>query len=742
MAARVVKIIDDAQDFQIWAVHSNQVYHVPSPPTSRSPPRLRLRSPLAPPPPPPPPPPPIVARRRTSSPQAIAPHRCLTCASTAVTAAARPTLTLGLRCRLTPLLRPALPRLVSAAVDTLPISCPLNHFPFLDFSRQSLVEVRDREMASRAGSGSGGSRSPSRPPRDTRGKVVVKPKKKKKKMETTLNAVAATEAVEQGCSGAQFWIVNQVLLHLHFAAQGVIGLSRVPWVLLPLSPLLLFPYQEAGPRGASASLGTRGHLARWYPEPRPIEHSRPLYYDLHARFHNAYRVARSQLFSHRVIVPDVRLHDFAYPDALPPRRPLSSGIKTPHVETLSERHPSELMPLAHTLLEAMRQDALTALQQWLLSYLVQQIPFDLVDFILCEIEDVISDGMKMGRFLPYGHIISYIMASAPGERIDMGVMAIPFGLEIWSSLEDKFRDYRPASLGDRPAIQQRWTPEQQAEHEAEQEHLRQAEHTAGLQVPDTKTPPVTEAPLPPSQQPDRVTVLMEQMVELQQQAAQREEHTMVLFQSMLEQQCRHAFDFGFIYQQHGIKAPPVLPAPHASGLSATACSTVVTAQADGFSWYTSDSCCFSAWHDIPSTFGTATSAFVSQFVMTEPMTAVMTETPSRTAAGSSQLEATYLEILDSASQPTPATELSSETEPQPAPVSQPPTESEREPAIQTELESQILEVLHSGADIPLPDPPVRDTSGSTPFLDAIEEEAEAAAAAAISHHTREHSSGL
>lgn len=66
---------------------------------------------------------------------------------------------------------------------------------------------------------------------------------------------------------------------------------------------------------------------------------------------------------------------------------------------------------------------------------------------------------------------------------------------------------------------------------------------------------------------------MEQMVALQQQATQREERTAALFQSMLEQQRRQsemiaeqqrqtAFHFGFIYQQLGIQAPSVLPAPH------------------------------------------------------------------------------------------------------------------------------------------------------------------------------------
>lgn len=93
---------------------------------------------------------------------------------------------------------------------------------------------------------------------------------------------------------------------------------------------------------------------------------------------------------------------------------------------LSERHSSELTSLSHMLLEAQRhsllprtanRDALTALQQCLLLYIVQKITFDLVDFILCKMEDVIADGMKMGRLFPYTHIISYIMAKAKGTRV-------------------------------------------------------------------------------------------------------------------------------------------------------------------------------------------------------------------------------------------------------------------------------------------------------------------------------------
>ena len=36
-------------------------------------------------------------------------------------------------------------------------------------------------------------------------------------------------------------------------------------------------------------------------------------------------------------------------------------------------------------------------------------PFDTVDFLLCEIQDSIADGLKAGRQQPYAHIISYLL---------------------------------------------------------------------------------------------------------------------------------------------------------------------------------------------------------------------------------------------------------------------------------------------------------------------------------------------
>jgi hypothetical protein len=45
-------------------------------------------------------------------------------------------------------------------------------------------------------------------------------------------------------------------------------------------------------------------------------------------------------------------------------------------------------------------------------------PFDIIDLLLAEIEDVITDGMGVARQLPYGHWISYICSRiAPDEGV-------------------------------------------------------------------------------------------------------------------------------------------------------------------------------------------------------------------------------------------------------------------------------------------------------------------------------------
>jgi len=54
-------------------------------------------------------------------------------------------------------------------------------------------------------------------------------------------------------------------------------------------------------------------------------------------------------------------------------------------------------------------EVVTSIQQWLILHIMSHTPFDIVDFLLCEIQDSIADGLKAGRQQPYAHIISYLL---------------------------------------------------------------------------------------------------------------------------------------------------------------------------------------------------------------------------------------------------------------------------------------------------------------------------------------------
>jgi hypothetical protein len=60
--------------------------------------------------------------------------------------------------------------------------------------------------------------------------------------------------------------------------------------------------------------------------------------------------------------------------------------------------------MQRTLLPRTRyKEGLTNLQQWLLAVLVSQTPFDILDLLISEMEDVIAEGIKNHRQLPYAH---------------------------------------------------------------------------------------------------------------------------------------------------------------------------------------------------------------------------------------------------------------------------------------------------------------------------------------------------
>ena len=67
-------------------------------------------------------------------------------------------------------------------------------------------------------------------------------------------------------------------------------------------------------------------------------------------------------------------------------------------------------------------EGITALQQWLLLYIMTGRDFDLVDFFICELEDEIMDEMTVHRRHPFAHWICWIVAQL-GQNAHLDVLA-------------------------------------------------------------------------------------------------------------------------------------------------------------------------------------------------------------------------------------------------------------------------------------------------------------------------------
>jgi hypothetical protein len=56
------------------------------------------------------------------------------------------------------------------------------------------------------------------------------------------------------------------------------------------------------------------------------------------------------------------------------------------------------------------REATTHIQLCLLGALISHSEFNVVDFLICEIEDTILDGLRARRQLPYAHYLCHIFA--------------------------------------------------------------------------------------------------------------------------------------------------------------------------------------------------------------------------------------------------------------------------------------------------------------------------------------------
>jgi hypothetical protein len=130
----------------------------------------------------------------------------------------------------------------------------------------------------------------------------------------------------------------------------------------------------------------------------------------------------------QVDLHDDSIHYQAYPNVEPPRRAHSPILPTDEEISFlfqrpfvpgTPRTPDRLIREAYVVHYAVRRsvlyrmgnaESLTAVQQWLLMYVMARRPFDLVDIMLAEIEDAIMDGMGMTRQHPFAHWISWLLS--------------------------------------------------------------------------------------------------------------------------------------------------------------------------------------------------------------------------------------------------------------------------------------------------------------------------------------------
>jgi hypothetical protein len=114
------------------------------------------------------------------------------------------------------------------------------------------------------------------------------------------------------------------------------------------------------------------------------------------------------------------------------------------------------------------REATTHIQLWLLGALISHLEFNVVDFLICEIEDIVLDGLRAHRQLSYAHYLCHIFAQLIRPPQFQGTLEA-------SRLQ--FGSYRPAPEDPIPV------PDRVPDIQAEDEAFRQFE-TQGTATDD------------------------------------------------------------------------------------------------------------------------------------------------------------------------------------------------------------------------------------------------------------------
>jgi hypothetical protein len=169
------------------------------------------------------------------------------------------------------------------------------------------------------------------------------------------------------------------------------------------------------------------------------------------------------------------------------RPPFSDGSRRSPVDfTTAAKYLFKL--IRRTLLPRMGyREATTHIQLWLLGALVSHSEFDVVDFLICEIEDTVLDGLRARRQLPYAHYLCHIFAQLirpPKFQGTLEASRLVFG------------SYRPAPEAPMPAS----APVFDSQAEDAALHQFEAQDAAVVVVGDDDdfgNPPPPPPPMPP-----------------------------------------------------------------------------------------------------------------------------------------------------------------------------------------------------------------------------------------------------
>jgi hypothetical protein len=274
--------------------------------------------------------------------------------------------------------------------------------------------------------GGGDDEDPRRPIRQVKGKTIhleQQEGRKKRRMDRAARAAAATAAAAQAELGDQpqtssdqialrvHWLLDLPAFLLAAGADSKVHLTYLPGLLTLLTTSGRYVEEWVRVFYATVWIDPDHHWMRFRFEREDVTIT-------------ASQIR--QLFG----FPEssIRLHSLCYSTSDPPRRP-HGGVApgTAHVAALfrppfsdgSRRSPADFTTAAKYLFELIRwtllprmgyREATTHIQLWLLGALVSHSEFDVVDFLICEIEDTVLDGLRARRQLPYAHYLCHIFA--------------------------------------------------------------------------------------------------------------------------------------------------------------------------------------------------------------------------------------------------------------------------------------------------------------------------------------------